>query len=44
MIMFHVDPLIRRISKIIDCVVRAGPYKYRTYLRIHIKIMFRYDS
>jgi hypothetical protein len=28
MIMFHEDPLMRRITEIIDCVVEAGIYIY----------------
>jgi hypothetical protein len=39
MLMFHIDLSMRRFSEIIDSVVRADVYKYRTFLRIHIKTL-----
>ena len=35
MLMFHVDPLLRRVTEIIGCVVEGGLYSYWNALRIH---------
>jgi hypothetical protein len=35
MIMFHGDPLLRRVTEIIDRVVEAGLYNYWNSLRMH---------
>jgi hypothetical protein len=37
MIMFHGDPLLRRVNEIIDRVVAAGLYNYWISLKIHMR-------
>jgi hypothetical protein len=42
MIMLHGDPLMRRVTEIIDRVVAAGIYNYLNSLRMHaLKLGFR---
>ena len=40
MIMFHGDPLMRRVTEIIDRVVKAGLYNYWISLRMHLINLF----
>ena len=40
MIMFHGDPLMRRVTEIIDRVVEAGLYNYWISLRMHLINLF----
>jgi hypothetical protein len=40
MIMFHADPLMRRVNKIIDRVVEAGLYNYWISLTMHMSKLY----
>jgi hypothetical protein len=35
MLMLHADPMLKRVTEIIDCVVEADIYKYWIFLHIH---------
>jgi len=42
MLMFHGDPLIRRVTEIIDLVVEEGLYNFWIFLRMHwLKLLSR---
>jgi hypothetical protein len=42
MLMFHGDPLMRRVNEIINRIVEAGLYNHWIYVRInHIKLLSR---
>ena len=38
--MFHADPLMRRVTEIIDHVIEAGLYEYWISLRVHKRKLY----